>query len=394
MARRSRKQGAASEERCSTIYRTAIYARLSRGSEQSEKIETQIEEVKKFIENKPIFELVDIFADNGFSGTNFHRPEFERLMNDVRNGRINCIIVKDLSRFAREHVGAEDYLNNIFPFLGVRFIAVNDGYDNIHIEPQEYFMASFKNLAHAYFAQETSRKVIMTKRRLQEQGKFIGSRPAYGYMRSPADKHELIPHPEQAAIVHEIFSRAAAGETSGEICDALNQKQTDGHIWDISRICAILKKEIYKGILIQRRQMQALYKNEKMHYLPKNEHIRIENAVPAIVSPELWQAAQDAFADRRNSNAALPYYGLVFCARCGKKLSPRYDRRLSDHVMNCSRCKNGVYARGNYLLLAIQKALDLPQNETIRKEHMRSVDKILLTDRTHITVCLKEMDAV
>ena len=257
-------------------------------------------------------------------------------------------------------------------------------------------MASFKNLAHAYFAQETSRKVIMTKRRLQEQGKFIGSRPAYGYMRSPDDKHELIPCPEQAAIVYEIFTRAAAGETSSEICTALNRKQTDGHIWDMPRICAILRKEIYKGILVQRRQMQALYKNEKMHFLPENEHIRIENAVPPIVTPELWQAAQDAFADRRrrNSNTELPYYGFVFCAKCGKKLSARYDRRLSDYVMNCSRCKNGVYARGSYLLQAIQSTLDLPQNETIRKEHMRSVDKILLTDRTHIAVCLKEADTV
>ena len=377
MARKSRKRDTMTEISTGTVYRTAIYARLSRESQQSEKIETQIEEVLKFIENKPFFKLVETFADNGFSGTNFHRPEFERMMEEVRNGNINCIIVKDLSRFAREHVGAEDYLNNIFPFLGVRFIAVNDDYDNIHIEPQEYFMASFKNLAHAYFAQETSRKVIMTKHRLQEQGKFIGSRPAYGYMRSPVDKHELIPHPEQAAIVREIFSKAADGETSGEIC-------------------AILRKEIYKGTLVQRTSTQAFYKNEPKHQLPKKEQIRIENAVPPIVTPELWQAAQDAFADRRsqNSNIELPYYGFVFCARCGKKLSARYDRRLSDYIMNCSRCKNGVYARGSYVLQAIQRTFDLPQNEPVRKEHMQSVDKILLTDKTHIAVCLKGADVV
>ena len=396
MARKSRKRDTMTEISTGTVYRTAIYARLSRESQQSEKIETQIEEVLKFIENKPFFKLVETFADNGFSGTNFHRPEFERMMEEVRNGNINCIIVKDLSRFAREHVGAEDYLNNIFPFLGVRFIAVNDDYDNIHIEPQEYFMASFKNLAHAYFAQETSRKVIMTKHRLQEQGKFIGSRPAYGYMRSPVDKHELIPHPEQAAIVREIFSKAADGETSGEICAALNQKQTDGYVWTLPRICAILRKEIYKGTLVQRTSTQAFYKNEPKHQLPKKEQIRIENAVPPIVTPELWQAAQDAFADRRsqNSNIELPYYGFVFCARCGKKLSARYDRRLSDYIMNCSRCKNGVYARGSYVLQAIQRTFDLPQNEPVRKEHMQSVDKILLTDKTHIVVCLKGADVV
>ncbi|MDE5557444.1 MAG: recombinase family protein [Ruminococcus sp.] len=162
MARKSRKNLIDSTEKINfRVYKTAIYARLSKENQQGEKIETQIEEIKNYIENRRIFELVDIYADNGYSGTNFQRPEFERLMEDIRNRKINCIIVRDLSRFAREHIGAEDYLNNIFPFLGVRFIAINDGYDNLNIEPQEYFMTAFKNLAHEYFARETSRKVGM-----------------------------------------------------------------------------------------------------------------------------------------------------------------------------------------------------------------------------------------
>ena len=150
MARKSRKtkQEFQPVQAQSKTYQTAIYARLSREAQSVETIETQIEEIQKFMENKPEFRLVDIYQDNGFSGTNFDRPDFERLMEDVRNRRIDCIIVKDLSRFAREHIGAEDYLNNIFPFLGVRFIAINDRYDNINLEPQEYFLASFKLLAH------------------------------------------------------------------------------------------------------------------------------------------------------------------------------------------------------------------------------------------------------
>ena len=251
MARKSRKnQINTSEETKFKVYRTAIYARLSRENQQSEKIESQIQEIKDYIKSRHIFELKDIYADNGYSGTNFQRPEFERLMEDVRNQKIDCIIVRDLSRFAREHIGAEDYLNNIFPFLGVRFIAINDGYDNLNLEPQEYFMASFKNLAHAYFAQETSRKVSMAKRTLQEQGKFIGSKPSFGYRRDPNDKHKLIINEEEAVIVREIFERVANGETTTRICKDLNQNNNN-YIWNVYRICAILKKEIYKGTLIQ-----------------------------------------------------------------------------------------------------------------------------------------------
>ena len=209
MARKSRKNPIDSTEKINfKSYRTAIYARLSRENQQGEKIETQIEEVRDYMEKRRIFELIDIYADNGYSGTDFQRPEFERLMEDIRNRKINCIIVRDLSRFAREHIDANDYLNNIFPFLGVRFIAINDGYDNLNVEPQEYFMTSFKNLAHEYFAQETSRKVSKAKRELQKQGKFIGSKPAFGYKRDPDDKHKLVINEDEAVVIREIFQRA------------------------------------------------------------------------------------------------------------------------------------------------------------------------------------------
>lgn len=218
MARKSRKNQVYDTEKINfKVYKTAIYARLSKENQQGEKIETQIDEIKNYIENRRIFQLVDVYADNGYSGTNFQRPEFERLMEDIRNRKIDCIIVRDLSRFAREHIGAEDYLNNIFPFLGVRFIAINDGYDNLNLEPQEYFMTAFKNLAHEYFARETSRKVGIVQRELQKQGKFVGSNPAFGYRCDPDDKHKLVINEEEAVIVREIFQKAADGETIYQI---------------------------------------------------------------------------------------------------------------------------------------------------------------------------------
>jgi len=312
----------------------------------------------------------------------------------LRNHKLDCIIVRDLSRFAREHIGAEDYLNNIFPFLGVRFIAVNDDYDNIHIEPQEYFVASFKNFAHAYMAQETSRKVSTAKQMMQEQGKFVGSSPSYGYMRDPSDKHKLIPNPEQAAIVHEIFTRVAAGEAIGQISRNLTERNISGNVWRDTRIYAILKKEIYKGTLVQRQTVTAMYKNQAMQRMPKEQQIRIENAVPAIVSPELWQEAQDVIAERNAKKhegiPENPYSGLVFCKKCGKKLTMGFKRHIGDFTFNCAECKSGVFAKGKHIIQAVSDYLNLSITTEITKDLIsETFEKIFITDRNHIDFVIK-----
>lgn len=387
MARKSRKnQINISEETKFKVYKTAIYARFSR-EHQDETIENQIEEVKAYIKSRYIFELKDIYADNGYSGTDFNRPEFERLMEDIRNQKINCIIVRDLSRFAREHIGAEDYLNNIFPFLGVRFIAINDGYDNLNLEPQEYFMISFKNLAHAYFAQETSRKVSIAKRNLQEQGKFVGSKVSFGYKRNPDDKHSLIINEEEAVIVREIFQRVANGETTKKICKSLNIR--------CDKVCAILKKEIYKGTLVQHRTVTSLYKNEKMRKVPENQQIRIENAVPAIVSSELWEKAKNAVAEReRKKHEGIPenpYKDLVFCGKCGMNLKGGFVRSLSDFRFNCTKCRNGVYAKGENINILVRNHLKLPENTEITKDFLNEkFEKIIIFGRENIILYGKD----
>lgn len=390
MARKSRKNQADSTEKIKfRVYKTAVYARLSRENQEFEKIETQIEEIRNYIENRRIFELVDIYADNGYSGTNFQRPEFECLMEDVRNRKIDCIIVRDLSRFAREHIGAEDYLNNIFPFLGVRFIAINDGYDNLNLEPQEYFLASFKNLAHAYFAQETSQKVSMAKRELQKQGKFIGSKPSFGYKRDPEDKHKLIVNEEEAVIVREIFERVANGETTTEISKDLIQREEKGGIWTVSKICKFLKKEIYKGTLVQHQTEESLYKNEKFHKISENERIKIEGAVPAIVSPELWEEANAKIAERQAKQhegvPENPYKNLVFCGKCRKKVSCSFQRRNSDFVFNCERCRSGVFSSGKNMNIEMRNHLKLPEDTEITKDLLNErFEKILIFDRKNI----------
>lgn len=390
MARKSRKNQTDHTEKINfRIYKTAIYARLSRENQQNETIENQIEEVKDYIKIRQIFELTDIYADNGYSGTNFNRPEFERLMEDVRNCKIDCIIVKDLSRFAREHIGAEDYLNNIFPFLGVRFIAINDGYDNLSLEPQEYFIASFKNLAHAYFAQETSRKVSIAKREMQKQGKFIGSIPSFGYKRDPDDKHKLIINEEEAIIVCEIFERVANGETTVKISKDLIKREEKGN-WTAVKLCTLLKKEIYKGTLVQHRTAISLYTNEKLHKIPKNEQIKVEGAVPAIVSPELWEKANSKIAERQAKQhegvpTEKPYKNLVFCGKCNKKVTYSFHRKSNDFIFNCERCHNGVFSFGKNMNIMVRNHLKLPENAEITEDLLNEkFEKILIFDKKNI----------
>lgn len=396
MARKSRKHPDSKPNAAGMkSYRTAIYARLSREALKTENIEAQIEEVQSFLSKKSEFEVVKIYRDNGYSGTNFHRPAFEQLMENVRNREIDCIVVKDLSRFAREHIGGEDYLNNIFPFLGVRFIAVNDGYDNIRIEPQEYFLASFKLLAHSYFAQETSRKVSMTKQHLQEQGIYVGSKLPYGYIRDPEDKHKLIPHPEESKIVYRIFEMAANDLTPAQICRVLNQEQPDGYHWTVSRVWQLLKSERYKGVLVQRFSVTALYKNEEMRRTAEGERIRIEDAIPSIVPAALWEQANRALVERHDRREAErpenPYKGLVCCVYCGRNISCGFRRDLKDFAFCCNKCRKGVFTKGAYLDQAVLAYLELPEDAAVTSELLhKHFSRILVRTKHEIIFEKKE----
>jgi DNA invertase Pin-like site-specific DNA recombinase len=307
MARKSRRnlESSYDTQLAAKTWRTAIYARLSKEQNETETIETQIEEVAEFLKKRHVFNVIDVYADNGYSGANFERPQFERLMEDIRNRQIDCIAVKDLSRFAREHINAEDYLNNIFPFLGIRFIAVRDNYDNLNIKPQEYFMASFKNFANAYFAKETSRKVSEAKRILQEQGKYVGAFAPYGYLKNPENKYSFIIDDKKAEIVREVFRRYANGESWKAIAKDFNARgvaTSRGGVWHPARIRDMLDSEAYIGTLVQHKTTKSLYRNEAFSAVSKDEQIRFENAFPAIIERELWDKVREQRRLRANKN--------------------------------------------------------------------------------------------
>lgn len=396
MARKSRKSKPEPEIIANKRYKTAIYARLSCKGKSEETIEAQVALIRSFLSDKPEFEVVAVFEDDGYSGTSWDRPAFQRMMEAVRSGSVDCIIVKDLSRFAREHIGAEDYLNNIFPFLGVRFIAVTDGYDNIRIEPQEYFLASFKNLAHAYFAQETSRKISQSIRVVQEKGLYIGSHAPFGYELVPDHPHELRINREQAAIVKEIFERFASGETYPDIVAAMQERYPGAAYWSETKIGRMLNCELYVGTVVSRKSAQAMYKGESWHKIPKEQQIRTENAAPAIISIELWERVHSSLMLRKTKYSDMevnPFEGLTFCALCGGEIRAAHHTKRKAFYFCCRKCKSGVYCNGGALMRLAAERLRLGEEVTpeIAKQH---ISKIIIQDRKHITILDQEGNAL
>ena len=198
-------------------YMAGIYARLSVDNHDGKEIsiETQIEMAKEYLKSHTEITLYDCYSDLGATGTNFQRSDFERLMQDVRDGLINCIIVKDFSRFGRNYIETGNFVEKIFPFLGVRFIAITDQYDSIkQADCNEALSMHLKNIANELYARDIAEKVTASKQAKMKQGEYLGSIPPYGFQIEKIDgKRTLVSEPVTSEIVREIFNRYASGET-------------------------------------------------------------------------------------------------------------------------------------------------------------------------------------
>ena len=216
------------ERKASERYKTAAYCRLSvedSGKPGTDTIKAQISMLRSFVQYSPDMELCSVYSDNGCSGRDFSRPAFERMMGDIRSGKINCVVVKDMSRFGRNYLGSGEYIERIFPSLGVRFISLCDGYDSLSSTgDMRYLLLPLKNIINEAYSRDISRKTSAALRAKKEMGEFIGSWAPYGFMRSADDRHRLIPDPETAPVVDEIAELRAGGMSYGSIADLLNSR--------------------------------------------------------------------------------------------------------------------------------------------------------------------------
>lgn len=328
-------------------YNTALYMRLSRDDESygdSVSIETQRTILRRFAEENNLH-VVGEYIDDGWSGTNFDRPNFQRMMKDVEAGKVNCIASKDLSRFGREHIMMDYYLEFVFPEKGIRYIAVSDNEDT---EKGLSDFVPFKNLFNEWFAKDTSRKVKNSLHAKFLAGERTFAYAPLGYKRDPDVKNRLVIDEETRWIVEKIFDLAFHGAGAAKITGILLDEQvpTPGwlnytrygtfaniyadapekkrYAWTVAQVKSIVKNETYIGNSVHGIQTNISYKNKKKIRKPPEEWLRIENTHEAIIPKEVFEQVQEQIASRRRKMKAATtqiFSGLVKCADCGWSMS-------------------------------------------------------------------------
>ena len=344
----------------------AMYLRLSRddsaaageagggGSAKSESdsIGNQRELLKAYIHKQQDIELYDIYADDGFSGSNFDRPEFKRMMCDIEAGRVNCVIVKDLSRFGRDYIEAGRYIQRVFPKLGVRFIALTDHYDSLNADAAESgIVLPVKNFINDSYCRDISVKVKSQFEVKRKNGECIAPFALYGYKKADNNKNRLVIDEYAAGIVKKIFEWKIDGMAVSAIAEKLNglgvlspkeYKKSAGSnyrggfsgegkaVWGSSAVKRILTDEMYLGHLVQGKTEKINYKLKKSVKKPKEAWVKVENTHEPVISGDSFLIVQNLLkSDSRVSPVTQKnsmFAGLLFCGDCGEQMIRRVNR--------------------------------------------------------------------
>ena len=333
------------------IWKTALYVRLSveDNGKDSDSVENQTTLLEDYVANHPNLKKVALFVDNGYTGTDFLRPEFNRMMEAVQAEIVDCIIVKDLSRLGRNYIETSQFIEKICPFYNLRFIAVNDSYDTATVTSEGQLSASLQNIVNDYYAKDISRKVTSALQAKMERGDYIGNYAPHGYRKDPENKNHLLIDPETAPVIRQIFEMRAEGISYMGICKKLNDagipspgqhklnqgietnnnKKKRTVLWNKHKITEILKDIVYIGHLAQKKGSQCLYGGIPYHITSEDEWIVVKNTHEPLISEELFERVQQinsAALERQKANTGkydhLPkeknIYGKKFtCADCG-----------------------------------------------------------------------------
>ena len=361
MARKSRKETAAvAVQEADAACRAAIYVRLSVEDTHthSVSIETQQMIIARYLEQYPEISVYDTYIDNGATGTNFHRPGFQQMLSDIEAGHVNCVIVKDLSRLGRNTIDTGYYIEQYFRIRNIRFIAVNENFDTAAPEDAHSgIIIPLRNMINEAYALDIGRKIRAQQRQAMKDGKFIGARTPYGYLKAEDDCHQLIIDPVAAVVVQRMFRWASEGAGLNTIAVRLNEagvltpshyKKMQGKIthenllgsgkWQTRTVGVILRSEVYTGDLVQGQTKTVDHRQVKAD---AEEWTIVRDTHEAIISREQFavvQATLDQTASRAKAREVKAYTpnllkGKVFCAHCGGSLHrQRNIRKKSDDV--------------------------------------------------------------
>ncbi len=353
-------------------YNVGIYIRLSQEDRDkkyesdSESVTNQKEILKHYCLNNN-FNLVSEYVDDGYSGTNFDRPGFKKMLDDIHNKKINCVIVKDLSRLGRDHVMTGYYIETFFPENNIRFISILESYDSFKNQASND-SSTFIIACNDYYSKQNSVKIRNVLNEKRKNGKFVGSLPCFGYMRDPDDKGHLIPNPETAPIVKKIFKWRVDGIGPTEIANRLNEEKVptpsgykktnyssrliDRDHWNISTVKKILCNRNYTGDLVQHTQTKVNYKSKKKIALDEKLWIIVENTHEALVDRDTFNYVNN-LRQRKTRNYGIKtgrekrlLEGKLFCKECQNRLTVLYRKKLDYWSVNCNRYSRDP-VRGN-----------------------------------------------
>ena len=378
-------------------YSAGLYLRFSKDDGKacdSTSIETQRMMLERYCQQNGLA-IGDVYVDDGYTGLNFDRPDFQRLLGDIESGKINLVITKDLSRLGRDYIQTGHYIEIFFTERNVRYIAINDGVDTLNADND---IAPFKNILNDMYSKDISRKVKSAKHQRALRGLFIGPIAPYGYKKHPANKNQLIIDDEAAAVVREIFQMALSGQSGTAIYKSLTARQiptpaayktahgvtnyqrrtrNDGK-WNYPTVMFILRERMYTGDMVNRKSEVANYKTKKVRKVAPASRIVVANTHEPIVSREDFDRVQQLVAERhrpRKHNNDNIFRRLVFCSECGKRmvlanqhiktkgkgLAVRSVFRCGNHYKNPDECRhhNTIYYEDLYAQIwaRVQKAI-------------------------------------
>lgn len=335
-------------------YKATAYIRLSYTddhSSESDSVSNQRKLIENFVERNPDIEVVSEKIDDGYSGIIFDRPAFKEMMQDVTDGNINCVIVKDLSRLGREYIETGRYLRRVFPAYGVRFIAITDSIDTAH-DSGDDLTVSVKNIMNEAYCRDISIKTRSSLDVKRRNGDFVGAFPVYGYMKAEDNKNLLVPDPYAARVVCDIFRMRLEGASASKIASELNRlgilsplayKKNNGLPyakkgyadkadckWSATTIIRILQDETYTGTLVQGKQGTPHYKIKQMEQRPASEWVRVPDAHKALIARQDFELVQRIKGlDTRtspNEDTVYLFSGILICGCCGSRMTRKTNR--------------------------------------------------------------------
>ena len=399
-------------------YSVGIYIRLSREDEdkniESESIKNQKSLIFQYAEENNL-NIKRVYIDDGYSGTNFERPEYKKMINDIENKKINMIITKDMSRLGRDYIGTGNLIEKYFPEHNVRYIAITDNIDTL-LDNSNNDIAPFKAIMNDMYAKDISKKIKSSLRAKQKEGKWVGGRAPFGYEKDPNDKNHLVINKDKSMIVKRIYEMLLENYTISSIANILtkeyirtpseyyNDNKVNTGIWNSKTIRDILTNRTYTGDLVQNKRNKVNYKVKKIINNSPKDYVVVENTHEPIISREIFNEVQEKIPKNKSRVGKKEKNlldGLLYCAECGHRIMVTPRRKIdNNHYTICNYYRTNIKLKlctmhsNNYdklekeivnkIMMVLEKNINIKNIKEKVKERIKSSKNSLLKDSKNI----------